>query len=122
MPLYALSLHGYHELMKNFPSKSRIDMDAQDEPYGNTTVKIWSASSGACLQTLKGHSDSVCQAMPSFEFGGYLGNIQLREPTMATVIVSTIMFNSIRENMIGIGTGNGRVRICRVKRNKLNKF
>jgi WD40 repeat protein len=26
---------------------------------GDSTVKIWDASSGACLQMLKGHSDYV---------------------------------------------------------------
>jgi WD40 repeat protein len=103
---------------------------------GDSTVKIWDASSGACLQTLEGHSDYVS----STDLVSILASLhpnktvtQLQQPVSHEVAISpnhTWISNNPQDVLwlpteyrpfcsamsgrcVGIGTGSGKVWFCR---------
>jgi WD40 repeat protein len=102
----------------------------------DSTVKIWDASSGACLQTLEGHSGRVS----STDLVSILASLhpnktvtQLQQPVSQEVAISpnhTWISNNPQDVLwlpteyrpfcsamsgrcVGIGTGSGKVWFCR---------
>ncbi|KAF2464766.1 uncharacterized protein BDR25DRAFT_396619 [Lindgomyces ingoldianus] len=132
--LQTLEGHSEHVSLVAFSSDStRLASGSYDK-----TVKIWDASSGQCLQTLEGHSrlvSSVAFSSDSARLASRSWDIDYRGLDLS-LDSRWIKYNSenilwlpseyrpscvvVSKNMIGIGTGGGRVWICNVERHKLN--
>jgi WD40 repeat protein len=105
---------------------------------GDRTVKIWDASSGACLQTLEGYSSAVSSAdLVSMLASLYSDRTVTgsQQPVRQGLSVSSHntwvandaqnllwlpteyrpMCSAVSGRCVGIGTGSGKVWICRFK-------
>ena len=102
-------------------------------------VKIWDVHSGECLQTLEGHShwvNSVAFSHDSTRLASGSSDKTVNQGLNLSSDCTWITYNSenllwlpsgyrpscstVSEKMIGIGTGHGRIWICKVERNELN--
>ncbi|KAF1965734.1 hypothetical protein BU23DRAFT_545623, partial [Bimuria novae-zelandiae CBS 107.79] len=80
------------------------------------TVKIWDASSGACLQTLESYSstvnyDAVHQGTALSSDSTWISNNTQNLVWLPTEYRPTC--STISGTCVGLGTGSGKVWICR---------
>jgi WD40 repeat protein len=90
----------------------------------DSTVKIWDASSGACLQTLEGHSSLVNLVAFETQQPIHQGISISSDGTWITHNAQKRLWlpseyrprcSAVSGRCIGIGTGSGKVWICRLK-------